>query len=90
MPAPQKLTRLNPPHTDLDKIRVAKLEHKYRIKGTRFYSRDTLKKILEVVTVYKAGQYNNGQPPTLEIPDIADKDERPYTLTLDLGYHGEE
>ncbi|KAF3398740.1 hypothetical protein DPV78_007046 [Talaromyces pinophilus] len=90
MSTPQKLTRINPPHTDLDKLRVAKLEHEYCIKETRLYSRDTLKKILEVVTAYKAGQYNNGQPPTLEIPDIVDKDERPYTLTLDLGYHGED
>lgn len=60
MSAAQKLTRINPPRTDLDKLRVAKLEHEYCIKGTRLYSRDTLKKILEVVTAYKAGQYNNG------------------------------
>lgn len=90
MSTPQGWRKVDSPHTEEDKRRVPKIEHQYRTVGKKLYSRETLKKILEVVNDYKAGKYENKDPPTLEIPDYAEDGNRTYTLTLDVGYHGDE
>lgn len=79
-----------PPHTEEDKIRIAKVEHAYFKEGRKLFDRKILKKISEILADYRAGKYAGLPPPTLEIPDFVDEDKNPYTINLDLGLHGNE
>lgn len=90
MSATRNRTPADPPHTEEDKVRIAKVEHAYFNEKRPLFKRETLESIRKIVADYRAGKYEDGETPTLKIPDYVEGDKRPYTITLDLGLHGDE
>lgn len=82
------LMDVEPPHTEEDKLRIGDVEILYH-EGKPLFDRETLKKISEKLAEYRAVEHKSVETPTLEIPDYV-KDGSSYTISLDLGYHGNE
>lgn len=90
MSATPGLPTVDPPHTEKDKLRIAKVEHAYLIEKKALFERETLEKISKILADHRGRESEDEDAPTLEIPDYVDGEEGPYAIMLDLDLVGEK
>jgi predicted RNA methylase len=67
--------------------RAAKIAQKYLNENQKLFPREVLSKISIILRDHRKGRWREGVP-FVELQDYVDGSNRPYSIKLDLGPHG--